>query len=338
MKRFLALVAISTLLFTAGACSKDKAGDDTQATPSVTGNAGGTLSPEDLEGSDVGFIALGGYFTGENTNLSVFISDSSLYVNAIHFSDNGAAPLILTGPLTYTEGTTDLVYEEGNDKLTFTFATDSVTVTVNKGSTYADFAGKFARTTDTVAETGSVVPKSGSALESVGRIALTLYLANAEGSASYSYDAAAAASDNAAMLKFISLYADLFLTGAAEPVPEVSDKYLCYGFAADDLNNLLLAATAGKFSVKELSVADSDIVLKDDTYYVPCPGTYAGGIASNYTEDNPEVIAENLLLEGSVVKTDGTRYDLEMILSTSSNKAAGTAGVQIDSATYKIVK
>jgi len=339
MKRFYALLAIFTLLLTtAVACSKDNP-DNPDTTPSVSDEEENTITLEELNSfkNDPGYIALGGFFSREDTNLSFFISGSRLYVNGIMFPDNADTPLILTGPLTFTEET-DFVYEEGNDKLTFTFAPEHVDIKVDKGSTYTPFAGKFDRTSREVAETGSIVPKSGSALEYVGRIALTHYMASAEGTPTYSFNAATASFDNATMLKFISLYADLFLTNSAEPMPEVSDKYLCYKFASEDLNNLLLAATAGKFGMADLSVTDSDIVLKDGAYCVPCPGTYAGGVASNFTDEDPKEINANLVLEAGVVKMDGTRYDLEMTISSSANEALTVTGVQLDAVTYKIVE
>ena len=121
-------------------------------------------------------------------------------------------------------------------------------------------------------------------------------------------------------------------------MPEVSDKYLCYQFASKDLNNLLLAATAGKFGVADLSLTGSDIELKDGSYYVPCPGAYAGGVASHYTDEDPTKLTDTLVLEASAVKIDGTRYDLEMTISSSANKALTATGVQINTVTYKIVK
>lgn len=339
MKRLFALLAIFTLLLTtAVACSKDNP-DSPDTTPSVSEGEDNTITLDELNSfkNDPGYIALGGFFSREDTNLSFFISGSRLYVNGIMFPDGATSPLVLTGPLTFTEET-DFVYEQDGDKLTFTFAPEHVDIKVDKGSTYTPFAGKFDRTSREVAETGSIVPKSGSALEYVGRIALAYYMLNAEGSATYNFDATAASFDNATMVKFVSLYADLFLTGNAEPMPEVSDKYLCYKFSSEDLNKLLLAATAGKFGVADLSVTGSDIVLKDDAYCVPCPGTYAGGVASNFTDEDPKEINENLVLEAGVVKMDGTRYDLEMTLSTSANEALTATGVQINSVTYKILK
>lgn len=339
MKRLFALMAIFTLLLTtAVACSKDNP-DSPDTTPSASDGEDNTITLEELNSfkNDPDYIALGGFFSREDTNLSFFISGSRLYVNGIMFPDNTKTPLVLTGPLTFTEETS-FVYEQGDDKLTFTFAPEHVDIKVDKGSTYTPFSGKFDRTSREVAETGSIVPKSGSALEYVGRIALTHYMVSGEGTASYSFNAATASFDNATMLKFISLYADLFLTNSAEPMPEVSDKYLCYKFASEDLNNLLLAATAGKFGVADLSVTDSDIVLKDGVYCVPCPGTYAGGVASNFTDEDPKEINENLVLEAGVVKMDGTRYDLEMTITSSANEALTVTGVQIDSVTYKTVK
>lgn len=338
MKRLFALLAILTLLLTtAVGCSKNNP-DTPDTTPSVSNDEENTITLEELNSflNDPDYIALGGFFSREDTNLSFFISGSSLYVNGIMFQDGSASPLVLTGPLTFTEETS-FVYEQDGNKLTFTFAPEHVDITVDKGDTYTPFAGKFDRTSREVADTGSVVPKSGSALEYIGRIALAYYVLNVE-NASYSFDAATASFDNATMAKFICLYADMFLANSAEPMPEVSDKYLCYKFTSEDLDKLLLAATAGNFGIANLSVADSNIVQKDDAYYVPCPGSYAGGVASNFTDDDPQEIAENLVLEAGVVTLDGIRFDLEMTLSTSANEALTATGVQINSVTYKTVK
>lgn len=339
MKRLFALLTIFTLLFTtAVACKKDNP-DNPDATPSVSEDDENTITLDELNSfkNDPGYIALGGFFSRDDTNLSFFISGSRLYVNGIMFPDGASSPLVLTGPLTFTEETS-FVYEQGDDKITFTFAPEHVDIKIDKGTTYTPFAGKFDRTSREVAETGSIVPKSGSALEYVGRIALAHYMTIAEGTPSYSFSTATASFDNATMVKFISLYADLFLTVSAEPMPEVSDKYLCYKFSSEELNNLLLAATAGKFGVANLSVDGSDIVLKDGAYCVPCRGVYAGGVASNFTDEDPETINENLVLEAGVVKMDGTRYDLEMTISSSANEAFTVTGVQIDSVTYKTVE
>lgn len=339
MKRLFVLFALSTLLLTTCvACSKDNP-DTPDTTPSVSDDEENTITLEELNSfkNDPDYIALGGFFSRDDTNLSFFISGSRLYVNGIMFPDDTKTPLVLTGPLTFTEGT-DFVYEQGDDKITFTFAPEHVDIKVDKGTTYTPFAGKFDRDSREVAETGSIVPKNGSALEYVGRIALTHYMVSAEGTPSYSFNAATASFDNATMVKFISLYADIFLTNSAEPMPEVSDKYLCYKFTSEDLNNLLLAATAGKFGVANLSVDGSDIVLKDGAYCVPCPGTYAGGVASSFTDEDPETINENLVLEAGVVKMDGTRYDLEMTITSSANEALTITGVQLDAITYKTVE
>jgi len=339
MKRLFVLFALFTLLLTtAVACSKDNP-DTPDTTPSVSDDEENTITLEELNSfkNDPDYIALGGFFSRDDTNLSFFISGSRLYVNGIMFPDDTKTPLVLTGPLTFTEGT-DFVYEQGDDKITFTFAPEHVDIKVDKGTTYTPFAGKFDRDSREVAETGSIVPKNGSALEYVGRIALTHYMVSAEGTPSYSFNAATASFDNATMVKFISLYADIFLTNSAEPMPEVSDKYLCYKFTSEDLNNLLLAATAGKFGVANLSVDGSDIVQKDGAYCVPCPGTYAGGVASSFTDEDPETINENLVLEAGVVKMDGTRYDLEMTITSSANEALTITGVQLDAITYKTVE
>lgn len=337
MKRLLTITAVATLLLTSfAACSKDKEKDnDTQTTPAVTQQPGVSSNDNDLTMESDGYISLGGYFTKGNTNLVIYISDSGWNINGVTYSDGADTPLILNGSLTYNEPL-DLVYAADGQELTFTFAEDSVTAVVNKGDTYKAFAGTYKRQTNTVAESESVVPKNGSVLETLGRIAVTYYVTAADGASSYTFDAASATFDNAFMTDFIVNYTNLFLSGNVNVYPEISTDYLCTTFEAAALDALLQNASAGTFTAKDLNLTGSEIVLKDNIYYVPCRGLYAGGVTSSYTDDNPASIAETLILEGTVVASDGTRSDFEMTLKTSANAKAGATGIQIDSVNYTV--
>ncbi|MGN1084929.1 MAG: hypothetical protein ACI4QX_07985 [Lachnospiraceae bacterium] len=335
MKRFFATTAITALLVASlSGCSKEKnPGENNTDAPTGTVNQNGSEDNSDINAE---YITLGGYFLRDNANLTIFISDSQWRVNGILFpEETGAAPLILSSTLTYTEGL-DLVYSENGEEMTFTFAANSMTIQAKEGDTYAAFAGTYRRVDEPVAEAGTVSPKSGSTLELLGRIAATHYMAKTEGIPACTFDIAANSFDNNYMVKFVLAYADLFLSAEALPLPEISDRYLCYAFPEEELNKLLLTATAGTFDTADFDTANTDIVYKEGIYYVPCYGNYACGLATSYTGADPEVISERLLLEAVISKMDGTRYDIEMTLSTSENTAIDTVGIQINSVTYEM--
>lgn len=334
MKRLFTMTALATLfVFSFAACSKDKDKENNaQTSPAVTQQPGTSSEDNAFSAEGEGFIALGGYFTKDNTDLVIYISDGSWHVNGV-MHNTGTSPLILTGPLTYQEPL-DLVYSSDGQELTFTFAENSVTAVAGKGDTYQAFAGTYQRQTDTIADSESVVPSEGSVLETLGRIAVTYYVTAADDASSYTFDAATATFDNAFMTDFIVNYTNLFLATDVAVYPEITTQYLCSTFEADTLDALLQNASAGSFTVRDLDLSESEIILKDGIYYVPCRGLYAGGISSSYTDSNPENIAETLLLEGTVVDINGKRSVFEMTIKTSANAAAGTTGIQLDSITY----
>ncbi len=336
MRRMLATTALAALLLSSlTACSKEgENGKEPSGTITPTGSAGQN-NPDDPETS-FDYVILGGYFVRDDANFTIYISDNGWHVNGALFQKGSSSPLILTGPLTYTEGL-DLTYSKDGEELTFTFAKNSMEIKVNKGTAYTAFAGTYTRTEQTPAESPSVSPKSGSTLELIGRIAATHYMAKAEGIPECTVDISTGAYDNAYMTKFILAYADLFLAAEAQPVPEASAEYLCYAFPEAEFNNLLLTATAGTFGADSFDPADSGIVCKNSIYYIPCRGNYAGGLATSYTNADPDVISGHLLLEAVISKKDGTRYDIEMTLSTSENAEIGTSGIQMDSVTYRIL-
>ncbi|MBQ9766574.1 MAG: hypothetical protein IJW37_00525 [Lachnospiraceae bacterium] len=344
MKRFLVTTAIATLMLTAFAgCSKEKEqeqGTEATPTPSVTLDLEqGEVDLETILGENVTgesqIISLGGSFSNDNASLTVYLSDTGWNVSGIRFPEEaGDSSLLLSGPLTYQEPV-DLVYEENGDKLTFTFASDSMTITVNEGTTYTSFAGEYERMANTtVPESETVVPKTGSVLESLGRTAAAYYMTTMGDSASFTLDPSTITFDNAFALRYVGAYTNLFLASHANLYTEIAGDCLYYAFAETDLNNVLLVASAGKFGVANLSVDGSDIVLKDDVYYVPCRGEYAGGIAVDSDDANKEDLGDTVFVEAVIVKTDSSRSDIDMTISVSANAAAGTTGLQIDSVLY----
>lgn len=331
MRRLFATTAIVTLMLTAFAgCSKGKEKDtETNATPTVSVTQDDYITVED----DGSYIALGGYFTRDNANLTIYIADSGWMINGVLFpEDDKTSTLVLNGPLTYTEGT-DLVYDNGSDKLTFTFAEESVAVTADKGTTYSAFAGEYKRSEDTAASDSAII-KSGTTVELLGRIAAAYYVTTGDAATDFTLDLSATTFGNEFLCNFITAYTDLFLANQATVYPEVSTEYLCYAFSKADLDNVLLAATVGTYNASKLSTEGTDIVLKDGVYYVPCRGNYAGGLTGDVSDI--ESVDGQLVVNATVAKKDGSRHDVEMTLSVSENSKAGTAGVQVDSVSYKV--
>lgn len=323
MRRFLATAALAALMAaTLAGCSKKE--NTTEEVPTVTS------APNGVEGSSAEYIALGGYFTREDANLTIYISESGWRVIGMLFLKDSSSPLVLNAPLSYTTGT-DMIYEADGEKLTFTFAADSVKVTSTTGTAHAAFAGEYRRTDEDTAS-GLVVPENGSAPALLGRIAAAYYIVTSEDATDYTLDLSATILGNDFLCSFITAYADLFLANSATVYPEISSEYLCYAFSKTNLDNVLRAATAGAYDSDSLTTEGTEIVLLDGVYYVPCRGNYAGGLTSAPT---PEQENGALTLEAVIAKKDGSRLTVTMTLSTSENAAAGPAGIQIDSVTYK---
>lgn len=328
-KRFLTIATLSAFLLTSlAACSKGSETQDETPTP--------TFAVSDDESENVTpvpeVITIGGAFARDNAYLSFGIIESSWKVSGYYIpEEEGAEPLVLSG-LADFEGKAELSYTDDNNKLTFTFDTDSVTVTVNKGTDYAAFAGTYARTETENPDSVVLSPEQGSEAELLGRIALTLYMLDATGSTE-SIDVAALKFDSDYMEAFLLAYADLFLVDKAQPLPEVSDKYLCYTFTEEALDDLFRTVSAGSFTTEQFKITNSGIVSKDGIYYVPCLGKISGGLTVS-----SESADEGITLGGVVSKPDGTRYDLTMTLSIKENSAAGSLGAQLLSVNYKLTK
>lgn len=329
MKRFVALLLIATMAMTSfAACSKKKTKDDTGNT---TGNPTTTDTPSSVEQS--GYIALGGYFRNGNVSMNIYLAAEGWKINGISSKGADSSLVLLSGDLTHKEGT-ELIYSKDDDELSFVFAEKSMTVTVNKGTTYSDFAGTYKRVVEETSKTESVSPKSGSTLELLGRVALVHYVTKYDGTETATVNISEITLDSASMVKFLLAYADLFLVSKGGVYPEVSDKYLMAPLTKDQVASILSTATDGAFSVDKLDISGSDIVIKDDTYYIPCFGKYAGGVATRYTEANPAEIPTQLILDAGVNKIDGTKYYMDMTLSTVTKD--GT--VHLGSVSYKIKK
>lgn len=329
MKRFLALLLISTLVMTSfTACSKKKSGDNTT---NPTGRPVATNKPN--SGNLSSYISLGGYYRNDNVSMNIYLTTEGWKISGVASKGAGSPLVILAGDLTHKEGT-ELVYTKDSDEVSFVFAEKSMTVKVNKGTTYSDFAGTYARLEEETAEKESVSPKSGSTLELLGRVALAHYVTKCDGIEAATVAISEINLDSASMVKFLIAYADLFLVNDADVYPEISDKHLTVALTKDQVASILSAATDGAFSVDKLDVSGSDIVVKDDTYYLPCFGAYAGGIATRYTEADPAEIPAQLVLDAGVNKIDGTNYYMDMTLSTVTKDGI----VHLDSVSYKIKK
>lgn len=328
-KRFLAFLLLATLVMTSfTACSKKKSGDKNNA---PTGAPTATETPS--SGNLSGYISLGGYFRNDNVSMNIYLTTEGWKINGISSKGVDSPLVILTGNLTHKEGT-ELIYSENNDEVSFVFTEKAMTVKVNKGTTYSDFAGTYRRIAEETAEKESVSPKSGSTLELLGQVALAHYVTKCDGIENASVVISEITLDSASMVKFLVAFADLFLVNDADVYPEISDKHLSVALTKDQVTSILSVATDGAFSVDKLDVSGSDIVIKDDTYYLPCYGAYAGGIATRYTEADPAEIPAQLVLDAGVNRIDGNNYYMDMTLSTVTKDGI----VHLNSVSYKIKK
>ena len=338
MKRFLTKALVATLMLTTLAgCSKKEKGkentpDNATTAPTISVEQPGDITYVPIESPE--YIALGGYFSKDYTNVSIYISEEGWQISGIYFPQTeGASLLTINGPMTYKDGL-DLHYDDGENALTFTFDKFAMTAKVTKGTAFTDFAGKYRRVDDTVAAPGPASPEKGSTLEVLGQVAATHYMVKTEGIPQCTFDISANTFDNDYMHRFLGAYSDLFLSTNPEPVPELSTKYLCGSISKENLDKVLLTASNGTFGVKDLVPDGTTVLAKDDTYYIVCQARYSGALTTEFTDTNPETINEKLQLHAMVAKLDGTNYDVEMTLST---KTAGDS-VLVTSVTYKLVQ
>lgn len=343
-KRILALVTVSVLLVTAfAACKKEDKKDIPEATPTATPSASGNDSQNNSSknnnpsiGKELVNIPLGGTFLRDDASVSFYIANGTWNVAAYHFADGTTtSPTILTGTTTLGNGP-EFLYADDANAVSFAFAQHSLTVTITRGTDYKDFEGTYPRITQEAPENGTVSPERGSSLELLGRIALTHYMINADGLPECMIDLAATTYDNTYMIKFLLAYTDLFLSSEADLYTEIGENFVGCSVSKETLNELFLTASAGTFDVSAFDGSAENIIAKDDMYYIPCNGAFSGGLSVESTD--VELVSDALVINGSVTKADGTRYNLAMTLSTSADTASGAVGVQITSAKYKQVK
>lgn len=344
-KRILAVATISVLLLTAfAACKKDDPTPDTpDATPTtaVSDNSGDstetvTQAPEETE-TIIETIAFGGDFSRENGNLSFYIADGGWKVTGYHYGEDAAAgPIIINGATTMGTDGPVFLYSDEENEVSFTFAAKSLTVAVTKGSAYKVFEGTYQRMEQTAPAPEILSPERGSSLELLGRIALTHYMVKAEGLPECMINLSETTFDNAYMNDFLVAYGNLFLSTEVTIVPEISETSLVCGISKDALNDLLLTVSGGSFDVASFDGSAKNIVAKDDMYYIPCDGSYAGGLTVEKTD--LELVSDALLINGIAAKNDGTRYDVAMSLTTVADSSAGSAGVRTNTVIYKLAQ
>lgn len=340
MKRLFALLALFTLLLTtAVACSK-KENNDSDTTPTSTPTGTVEIPLEELLNTTTtpspDSIILGGYFDRDNINISIYYADT-WYINGICYKDSTSTSQLFNGTLSHKDGA-ELIYADDANELSFVFTHDSMTVTANKGTDYSAFEGYYKRKEQAISTEEAVTPEDGSALELIGRTALTFYIMKADGLMDCMIQPGESEYNSKFAIDFLMAYTDLFLVSKAEFSESISDRYLCYAFSEEELGKLLSAASNDRLSVKDLDLSDSSIIYKDNTYYVPCLGKFAGGISTRFTSGNPEKIPVQLVLDGAITKQDGTMYRMEMTLTTSSANAAEATGVSIESIRYKVTE
>lgn len=337
-KRILTLATLSVLLVTAFvACSKDK-----DNTPDITPTTSASENKNDNNASDsekteLESITFGGDFARDNGNLSFYISDSGWNVTGYHSgNENSVAPVVINGAITLSTNGPVFVYSDEENEVSFTYAADSLTVAVTKGTTYKIFEGTFRRMTQTTPAPEIFYPEKNSSLELIGRIALTHYMTKTEGHSNCMINFSETTFDNAYMNDFLVAYGNLFLSSEVTIIPEVSETSLVCGISKDDLNDLLLTVSAGTFDVSDFDGSAKNIVAKNDMFYIPCDGSFAGGLVSEKAD--PELISDALVMGGVVVKKDGIRYDVTMTLTTTKDSSTGKSGVRINTVTYTLAQ
>lgn len=325
MKRILALMAIFTLLIaTTAGCSKKRGSDaDNTPTGSVSDNASVTKDPTTS-------IVFGGTYTKDDIRLTFGIADGSWTV--FGFLPSKENPLVLNGSITPKE-LPSFSFTEGDNILTFTFGQDSVKADVNMGTKYSAFAGTYKRIADSAPSDPSVVPEKNSALEQLGRIALAFYVATAKGASELGVDISASSYNTEYMQNIVLAYTDLFLADDADLLPEIFDDTLCYAYTKDELDSLLRNASFGKFTLADFKPDSNKIRQQDGKYYVPCRGTYAGGLT--VADKNVTATAGTLVISGKVVEASGSLYNVEMTLTTVESTDKNTADILIQSILFK---
>lgn len=322
MKRFIALFTIVTLLLTtAVACSKKKT-EDPGTTPSPDGEF--SISEEST------VISYGGTYVRDNIQLLFGISEGSWTVFGYLPSADGST--IIKGAITPKE-LPAFSFKEGNNELTFTFGEDSVKVDVNSGTKYSGFAGNYTRDTENILGVPDVAePEMSASLEQLGRIALAYFIVSAKDLPEFTLDISASSFQATYMQDFLLAYSDLFFAAEAEFEPDIFANCLCYAYTADELDSLLRNASLGKFTLKGLMEANNVIKVQDDKYYVPCYGTYAGGLSAL---DSTDAVVGTVKVMGNVAALDGKLASVEMTLTTVESTDANTEDIIIKSVQFQ---
>ena len=342
-KRILALATVSVLLVTAfAACKKEDKKESPETTPTVAvtddknSSSDDTKTPAQDTETVIETITLGGDFARDNGTLSFYIVEGNWLVTGYHYSeDTTAAPVVLNGVTSFATDSPVFVYSDDENEVSFTFSDASVTVAVTKGTAYKVFEGTFPRIVPNAPEQ-NLSPEKGSSLELLGRVALTHYMVKAEGLTDCMINVSEITFDNAYMTEFLAAYGNLFLSTEAALVPDVSETSLVCSISKDALKDLFLTASAGAFDGSSFDGSAKNIVAKNDMYYIPCDGSFAGGLTVETLDQ--ELVSDALTIGGVVAKADGTRYDITMTLATAKDASAGTAGVRVNTVTCKQAK
>ena len=110
----------------------------------------------------------------------------------------------------------ELIYSDDANELSFVFTNGSMTVKANKGSDYSAFEGFYERKEQAISTEEAIAPKDGSALELLGRTALTYYMLEADGLLDCMIQPSLIEYNNKFMVDFLLAYTDLFLVSKAE--------------------------------------------------------------------------------------------------------------------------
>lgn len=338
MKRFFATLTVTTLLlFSLAGCSKKTPGNsqDTTPTAAVTQEADPTptTAPSEEFETSTEFISFGGYFTKEDASVSIYLDLGEWKFDAAYYSAESNSSAVLSGVLDY-EGLTDFKYSDEENELSFVYGKDCITIQTLKGTAYTGLNGTYTLVPVSAPEE-SVSPEKATAKELLGRIALTYYASLTDREEDCTIEFADAFYDNQFMNNFVTAYTDFFLLSQAELYPDLKERTPYYVFSKDALNDLLLTASAGTFGIDKFSPTEDGIVYKDDMYYVPCTAQLYGEISVATPEEGTTLADNQILYEGYFSISHDLYYDLEITLTTSENKAAGAAGVQIDTAVFK---
>lgn len=339
MKRFFATLTVTSLLLLSFAgCSKNT--PDTPDTPTPTvpvsqENVDVTptdIPKEDTENVIAGSISFGGDFTGNESNISVYLAPTGWEVLGVYFSASDGKPVMLSGPLTYKDGVT-FTYADADNELSFIYSEKTLEIKNVKGSTYSCFNGVYSR--DSVPLTDTTSPEDVSAKEYLGRIALSHHALAFDGETiEYTLDFSESVYDDEYMTRFVLIYTDMFLLRGADIYEDISAEVPYYPMDRETLNILLAAGSAGKKNLDNMTLTNDSIVCKDNVYYIPCFGNAYGEITDYNANASYDTLAGEFELNAYFAMRNEPSYEYTITLHTSANDMTST-GVQIDSVIFK---